>query len=187
MERWSAPRGGTGVGSFGWIGALAEGPGTLAPDVAAGVRLAAWASNYAQAISADEIDPAVAAARLSLCAICRPDLIQRHLDQARARPVEVSPVLDWPPRAQLVDVLAAALEVTAGRRDLAAPDGVLVQHLTRDHGPAAARQRILRITRAGTTVAEVTTVAELADQLGGPDTLEQLSAAPVSPVDAERG
>jgi hypothetical protein len=153
----------------------------LAPDTYAGIVIGAWAGNYAIGISYREWTRPLSVARLSLAAIACPDRLQHQLDRAAARPVDPSPVFDWPPRSIVLELLACALEVAAGRRWLVAPDGYRVRHLARDRGPAAGRA-VLQVWRAGDLVGEVADVAALAALLG-PQGLEQLVEEPAE--DAE--
>jgi hypothetical protein len=153
----------------------------LTPDTYAGILIGAWAGNYAIGISYGEWTRPPSVARLSLAAIARPDRLQHQLDQAAARPVDPSPVFDWPPRAIILDLLATALEVAAGRRWLTAPDGYRVRHLARERGPATGR-RVLQVHRADDLTGEAASVAELAVLLG-PQRLEQLIE---EPDDAQR-
>lgn len=152
--------GGYGTGTFGWVADLADGPGALAPDVAAGIRLGAWSGNYARGVLRGVITSAVAIARLSLCAPCRPDLLQHQLARVLARESSTDPVHDWPPRDLTASLFAGAIEVTAGRRHLVDPAGHLVTHITQQRGDTI--RRTLRVSRGGQQLAEVTTTARLA-------------------------
>lgn len=179
--RASAPGGGYGTGTFGWVATLSRRPGALSAEVHCGILLHAWSGNYAIGMSSGLITRGQAVARLSLCAPCRPDIARAALDDVRAyRARDFDPQYDAPPLAAVLDLLSTTVGVCAGEMPLMDGAGHVVRHVTERHKERV--RRALEVSGAGVEIVAVTTVEQLA-ALGLVDT-EHLTAEPPLPEGA---
>jgi hypothetical protein len=160
-----------------WSRELTREGSSLTPDVRASVTLSAWSETYAKAIEAGRWTRELAVARLSLAARCRPDLIEQEIE-VKTRSAERSIYGNWPAVEDIVSLLAAAQELTAGTGALAGPDGIRVVHVTEHRPDGTVRRRYLRVTRHGQPLGEPETVAGLAELVD----LNTLQAEPAGPA-----